>query len=310
MAAGPDGARVRALRLADFRVLVGELCTLARLNGRIIAGQAAGTEDFHEVLQRLSPVADSAPDWPELGFLVAQVAERAGESARALQLYEKLLRLDDTTPLEPGLHRAADDRITALRVAVAPARSAREAAFVDAVRAYEERLGLGPPHPDVVFMEDPTKWQGAQAVWNEERRRYEVSPNAAADPAVQLEKYVALMGRFMAQHYGRCLPGLSADLWNQFRLSVVEFLIASEPGTAYQPAIHFPLLESLRLMSDDAGAEPVRRLALRLLDRFDCDWTAENLVEKLVPIAADVGVPEQVVRSRLERPAGDDEVAG
>jgi hypothetical protein len=40
----------------------------------------------------------------------------------------------------------------------------------------------------------------------------------------------------------------------------------------------------------------VRQLALLLLDRYDCDWNAANLPDKLVAVGAEVGVPAEVIR--------------
>jgi hypothetical protein len=212
MAAANDVTAIGALELKEFQTLVMSLSTIAELNRRIASGRARSPEDFRSVVNSLSPLLDKVPEWPELIYLVAQVAERTDEPQRALALYEQLHRLDQAQPrLQPPLRRVVDSKITALGVAAKPAIQDRERAFIDAVREYERKLSLGPPHPEIVFMREPPEYSGAQAIWNEKRRRYEVNPEAAADSKLELEKYTALMGRFMAQHYARCLTVVCWD---------------------------------------------------------------------------------------------------
>lgn len=295
---------IGALELKEFQGLLTNLSAIAELNRRISSGRAQSTIDFRDVLINLSPILDKVPEWPELIYLVAQIAERTDAHGQALTLYERLLHLDQAQPrLEQALRRDVDSKVKKLAAAARPTIAAREKAFVDAVRKYEQRLGLGPPYPDVVFMRDPPMFSGVEAIWNEELRRYEVNP-ATVDSKLEPEKDTALMGRFMAQHYGRCMGSMPPQFWNQFRISVVDFLIMTDPETTtFKPSYRDPLFDALTTMSESSGVGAVRRLALRLLDSYDCDWNAANLPDKLVAVGAEMDVPENVIRHALAETA-------
>jgi hypothetical protein len=77
--AGAKGTAIGALEPEEFRSLLTNLSTIADLNRRIAWGRAQSTEDFRKVFNDLSPLLDKVPEWHELIYLVAQVAERTGD---------------------------------------------------------------------------------------------------------------------------------------------------------------------------------------------------------------------------------------
>src|SRR5688500_998366 len=108
------------------------------------------------------------------------------------------------------------------------------------------------------------------------------------------------MSRFMAQHY-RCVKGADISLTasrisNDLRQSVIDFVLTSEPGSTYGSRSHSLLLEALTTMGQSNDIENVRRLALRLLERFDCDWNWTDLLDHVVTLGPEVGVPAAVIR--------------
>jgi hypothetical protein len=91
-------------------------------------------------------------------------------------------------------------------------------------------MGLAGSHPAIVFKEQ--QHEGLQAMWNGDAHQYEVNPKNLETPG--LPQYVALMGRFMEQHYERCFGDdtkapRDGMFWNQFRIGVVDYLIRSVP---------------------------------------------------------------------------------
>jgi hypothetical protein len=147
-----------------------------------------------------------------------------------------------------------------------------------------------------------------QAWWNAEQHRYEVNPDAASAP--DLPAYVALMGRFMLLHYDACFGGsgestVDESLWNDFRLSVVEYLLQTDPAAAAgeQSAMAGPLFDALLALEAHEGVTraDVRSLALALIDRFGCDWTADSLMEHAAKVNEELGglVPEPALRETL-----------
>jgi hypothetical protein len=59
----------------EFRTLLTNLSTIADLNRRIAPGRSRSAADFRRVLDDLSPLLDKVPEWLELIYLVAQVAD-------------------------------------------------------------------------------------------------------------------------------------------------------------------------------------------------------------------------------------------
>ena len=295
---------IAALRPEEFSGLLTSVSLIADLNRRTAAGRVRSAEDYRAVLACLSPLPDKVPEWAELTYLVARVADHTGDTAQALCLCRRLVKTHGTAPpLEPALREAVARRIEALDTGIPPVADAREKAFLSEVEEYVRRLGLQPPHPQIGFMRDPQD-AGVRAMWEEEGHRYEVNPDTAADPSREAAKEAALMGRFLYRHFGRCASSVNYQFWNEFRISMVDFLVMTEPGSTYQSEFHHPLLGTLQEIGRTAGVDAARRLALSAIDCFDCDWDAAKLPDKLAVVGARVGVPGGVVRQAFrQRPA-------
>jgi hypothetical protein len=132
--------RAEALDRSEFQTLVEVLRDTAWLNRRVALGRGAIPE-FVELLEKVTPLADEVPDWYQLNYLAASIAESAhdpesarnfylrveGAAAKAKEnalldhvkgklskLNESLTASDETeTPTGPGseLARSAKDKI-------------------------------------------------------------------------------------------------------------------------------------------------------------------------------------------------------
>jgi hypothetical protein len=288
-AAGP----IAALDLSEFEELLACLYQLAELNRRALSGgsRAATVTSSATALERLVPLTERFPDWEQLVRLGLTVAERAGELEQ-VRAYRIQLRLAPAPVVTDGAD--ADEPMT-------------EERFVASVRNFFEHLYPGDDPPMTVF-ETQSPGAGVQAWWNAEQHRYEVNPDAASAP--DLPAYVALMGRFMHLHYDACFGGsgettVDGSVWNDFRLSVVEYLLQTDPLAAAgeQSALDGPLYEALMVLEASEGITRanVRSLALALIDHFACDWTADSLVDHVAKVNEELGrpVPEPALRETL-----------
>jgi hypothetical protein len=145
-----------------------------------------------------------------------------------------------------------------------------------------------------------------QALWQAQQQRYEVDPRAIGTPG--LPQYVALMGRFLARVYERCFGQNSQpdsglmQIWNDFRWGVANYLIQSVPEFrgVKLAGEDTALFKALKRMEVAVGTEPVQRLALELMRRFDCDWRQANLKDKMLVINQERGLmPHTVIESAL-----------
>lgn len=171
--------------------------------------------------------------------------------------------------------------------------------FSKSVHGYGVRLGLSEPYPDVVFAKSDSD-QFAQ--WNAAEKCYEVNPNAAA--VVGLDRYIALMGWFMLRHYDRFVGGEPSasqnSLWNELRTSLVEFIVSTEqdqPLKLDERAYHMGLFARLRQLAEDPRIElsEVRQLCLKLLEKYDTNWTSETLAEKVMVVSSGLGLAKESV---------------
>jgi hypothetical protein len=252
------------------------------------------------------------PQWVELTYLAASIAERAAQDDKALQWYQQLLKLAGAAPqgeqITPDLRRRIEVRSAALDLRVRTARDQREQAFVDATKRYAQRLGLPGSDPEIAFVTPRTA--GVIAVWNDEAQRYEINPEQMNYPGVP--EYVALMGRFMATHFRRCFGGgatvtpTEATLWNEFRLGVTGYLLSTDlnddaktlPYGAYKEGVMAKALKSIEAELQ-GNHVPVRKLALALLDRFQCDWTRQPLPQTIQAINEELKLipPESITKA-------------
>jgi hypothetical protein len=292
---GPIGA----LDLSEFEDLLSCLYQLAELNRRALSGGSRATTvaSSGRTLERLGPLTERFPEWKALVRLGLTVAERAGEleQARAYRI-----QLGLASPPAAANGQDAGEPVT-------------EERFVASVGRFFKRLYPDDEPPTTVFETEESPGPGVQAWWNAEKHRYEVSPEAAGAP--DLPAYVALMGRFMLLHYDACFGGdgestVDGNLWNDFRLSVVEYLLQTDPAAAAgeQSALAGPLFDALMALEarDGVTRANVRSLALALIDRFGCGWTAGSLAEHVMKVNEELEqpLPEQALRETLTQHRG------
>jgi hypothetical protein len=280
---------IEALEPEEFDGFLQSLTELADIRRRMISGgsREGVVERFVVVLERLVPLTDRFPDWTALLELTATVAEQA----ERVDVAEKL-------------HRQADPRR-----AMATAEETRrlEQEFVPKVREFAERLFPGAPAPSVRFGMPPGQdHEGVNAIWVPETQTYHVRPGVDAPGS---ERFIALMGHFLAQNYDRCMNGdgvnVDVTLWNEYRHSLVEYLLQTDPDEPvryYWGAPERKLFQSLlRLDSTDGvDRQDVRRLALGLLERYGCEWRSQAaLADGILDMNAELGSP--VAGDQLER---------
>jgi len=74
------------------------------------------------------------------------------------------------------------------------------------------------------------------------------------------------------------------DLWQNFRQSVVDFLLVADGIPTGSPDNHLGLYKTLVSLEKSAGAASVRKLAIALLETFDRDWNTANFNQKVLAI--------------------------
>jgi hypothetical protein len=115
------------------------------------------------------------------------------------------------------------------------------------------------------------------------------------------------MGHFLAQNYARCMngDGMDLSLWNEYRHSLVEYLLQTDPDEPvryYWGAPEMKLFQSLlRLDSTDGvDRQAMRRLAVGLLERYGCEWRSwAALADGILATNGELGSP--VAGAQLER---------
>ena len=84
--------RVDSLTPAEFKALVGALIGTADLNRRAASGRTPDQADFKKQLDVVKPIVGKVPDWVEVTYFAAVVADRADERQDAIDLYERILQ--------------------------------------------------------------------------------------------------------------------------------------------------------------------------------------------------------------------------
>jgi hypothetical protein len=143
---------------------------------------------------------------------------------------------------------------------------------------------------------------GIIAIWNDAEQRYEVNSQYIDQPG--LPEHVALMGRFMAKHFRRCTDRAHHTFWNSFRNGVTDYILSTTqvpipiPNRYQQDQIIDKALRQIEAELSNKR-ESVFQLALALLDRYDCDWTEQNLKQKIMAINEELKLmpPEIITRA-------------
>ncbi len=318
---GPHQKNIQALRDEEVQVLLETLFTVADLN-RESAFKRPVRQDISDLFPPIEAIAARAPNWMELTYFTASLASAAGECDKALEYYERYrdLATKPGAPDPPVAVETVDSKIQALELVLTPTVQSvafRQEQFKRASEAYAKRLGLTPPALDIVFEMPEGTAENIIAYWDKDQQFYRVNPLHIDDHG--LPEYTSLMGRFMRSHYEKCVEdgqvALSATFWNEFRYSAVQYILTTEPELALglQTDQSGPLGAALgRFQNSVAGTvianirealgqdqDPMRRLMVRMLQEYDCDWTDLVLQEKMLENNQALGglLPEDIIRS-------------
>ncbi|MDJ0945581.1 MAG: hypothetical protein QNJ30_19105 [Kiloniellales bacterium] len=286
-------SRIRQLDLAAFRGLIETVIAIDAANRKALQGYVVD-DQLAQHLRSLEGQLRAAPGWPELIYMVASTAEGIGNTGKAVSHYRKLVAMPKAEREGANLQifDLAEARLAALGTTAASVTAEAETRFVAAAAEFARRMNLPGADPAIAFVAHEV--QGVQAIWNREKRRYEVNP-PFVDTA-GLPQYVALMGRFLDRHIERCFAQGAAQpdvqFWNQFRYAVVDYLIQSNAEFSKVAFVGstYPLFAALKAIEGIAGAKATQRLGLALLDRFDCDWSYDRLEAEMLAINADLAL--------------------
>jgi hypothetical protein len=292
---------IAALDAAEFRALLETLSRLDQLNERA-ARHHVVEGAFALLLDDIEPLLRKAPQWHELTFLAASIAEGAGNRVLAEEHYRRLLRpTGAVAPPDDRLRNWARDRLARLGVPPDIGVGEAEQRFRDTMEAFASRLGLRGPEPPIGF-EPLGRGPGVLAIWSSEKRRYEIDPDQIEQPG--LAQHAALQARLYARVFDRCVSEGSLDdparlaAFNHVRFDVAAYLVESVPElpTAHLYGTRRPLFLALQRL-ESHGAAAVQRLAVELVERYDCDWDVASLTEQALRINREheLGLPQEAI---------------
>jgi papain like protease len=104
--------KVELLHPEEFKALAATVMSAAASNRRSVHGRPTQNE-FMELLPRITALADKVPDWPELGYFAAWIADKGRDSVTALAYYRRVLAKLDTAR-QANLIARVNDRIDSL----------------------------------------------------------------------------------------------------------------------------------------------------------------------------------------------------
>lgn len=104
--------KLELLDASEFYNLAGVLVAAAQANSKTKLGRVDPTE-FAALLPRITEIADRAPNWAELGYLAAQVADSSKNPEKALVYYQRVLPIF-TRANKSDLVTAVNSRIASL----------------------------------------------------------------------------------------------------------------------------------------------------------------------------------------------------
>jgi hypothetical protein len=112
--AGDSSNRVALLSVPEFETLTAIMVSAADSNKRSVRGLPV-QNDFAELVPRITALADGVPDWPELSYFAAWIADKARDAATATKYYQHIAaRLDKDNKAQADLLAFVNGRITAL----------------------------------------------------------------------------------------------------------------------------------------------------------------------------------------------------
>src|SRR5207244_4651578 len=104
----------------------------ARLNRRVALGRGAVPE-FQELLGKVSRIADDVPEWYQLNYLAANVADSAKDPESARRFYERVRVSISADPKQFALAQSLHRKVAALDAQlVATSDAAPDAGVTDA----------------------------------------------------------------------------------------------------------------------------------------------------------------------------------
>lgn len=106
--------RVEVLSGIEFQQLVEILRDTAALNRRVVLGRGALPE-FQEVLGKVSRLADEVPEWYQLNYLAASVAESAKDLEAASKYYGRVRAVVAKDPRASALHDGVSAKLALIK---------------------------------------------------------------------------------------------------------------------------------------------------------------------------------------------------
>lgn len=304
-----SNSQLRALESSEFRSLLAILFELAELNQKAIMGRAV-KDRYADLLSRIEKIAFRVPEWSELITLTAKIAESADNNEKAIFYYKQSLELikkKKSTPPPSETEIAKKIETLAGKTRIVPSNN-NQAAFLEAVESYAKRIELPQPMPKISFVQPEVS--GVLALWNEKKKQYEVNPDKIDTPG--LPESSALGSWFLAKHYGRCFEngatpsGEVLFFWNDFRNSLMDYVISTEPDGSRMVGItkgfDWKFSRVLKEMEKNlqGDPQPVRKLALALLDQYDCDWTKANFLKNALAVNDELKImPNKVIEDAV-----------
>jgi len=110
---------VELLLPSEFSTLATALVSAAAANRRSSLGRPAQNE-FAELLPRVTTLSDEVPDWPELGYFAAWIADKARDSVTAVTYYRRVVVKLDAAKQKP-LADLINARVSTLAPTAQPA---------------------------------------------------------------------------------------------------------------------------------------------------------------------------------------------
>jgi hypothetical protein len=157
-----------ALSLDDFRAYLNTILSASELNRKGALGSPPTKDDFAKLLPDIEGLAKKLPQWLELSYLAASIAERAGSSDKALSFYEQTQQ-DGGRPESRAAYASIKDevekRIKALQpVAAVTTLAGREGAPEEIVKTdLEYAMGLLNKWFNKKQSAPPVKWTDPSA---------------------------------------------------------------------------------------------------------------------------------------------------
>jgi len=297
---------IQALDLADFRNLLETIFLVEGLNRRVAQGHLVEA-DFVNLLPKMEKLLEKVPQWPELMYLTASIADGAHNSGKAIYYYRQIQNLSpaEKAKADARLGRGADKRLVDLGAGSAPSSSESEERFIKTSHEFARKMGLSGRDPQIAFV---PRQDDFQAVWNTHKEQYDV--NLKYVDTLGLPQYVALMGRFFERNYKKCFETggakVEVNFWQEFRFSLVDYLIQTQPEFKNVVTVgqSFALFATMQSLEKLAGADATKRMAIELLDRFNCDWNRANLRDQMIKINSERGfMPAEAIAKVVSTPA-------